>query len=309
MSSASQAVRLATQRPGRFPHTSIGTLLWITLVWVLLWGEMTPGNVLGGVLVAFVVTSAVPFPAARFDARFRPWALVRLGVIFAWDLVVASLKLSWFVLSGRRPRSAIIRVALASESDAYLAMIAGMSALVPGTVVVDAHGPSGTLYVHVFDVGLSGGVSAAHNSILQLEERILRAFASRAQLIAAGYVPGSTPSSGRLPRPFAPAAPGGAELPGSAGPGSSGAAPDSAAPASSMAPASPVAPASSVAGGSGASKAPLPPGDSSSAPASKDPASAPDSAAPASSMAPASKAQASKALDSAERRPEGGEES
>lgn len=205
MSKASEAIRIATQRPGRFPHASLGTLVWLTIVWVLLWGEVTPGNILSGFGLALLITTIAPFPTVRFDGRFRPKALVWLFVKFIRDLVVSAGQQALFILQRKEPRPAIIRVQLRSESDAYLAMTAGMSAVVPGSVPVEADAASGTLYIHVFDIGLAGGVSAAHQSILDLEERILRAFASQDELMAAGFVPGWSRKSGRLPVPYAPA--------------------------------------------------------------------------------------------------------
>ncbi|MGO1590764.1 MAG: Na+/H+ antiporter subunit E [Ancrocorticia sp.] len=204
MSKSRDAIRIATQRPGRFPHASLGTLFWCTLVWVLLWGEVTPGNIVSGFILALAITSVAPFPAMSFDGRFRPRGLVILGAHFVYDLVFSSIQQALFIVRGRKAKAAIIRVQLRSESDMYLAMAAGMAAVVPGTVPVEADASTGTMYIHVFDVGLSGGVSAAHNSILDLEERILRAFASRDELIRAGFVPGPTSRSGLLPVPFAP---------------------------------------------------------------------------------------------------------
>ena len=65
MSRSSDAIRVATQRPGRFPHASLGTLLWCTVVWVMLWGEVTPGNIISGFVLALAITSLAPFPAMR----------------------------------------------------------------------------------------------------------------------------------------------------------------------------------------------------------------------------------------------------
>lgn len=204
MSRSSEAIRIATQRPGRFPHASMGTLIWITMVWVLLWGDVTPGNIVGGFLISLLITTIAPFPTARFDGRFRPRALAWLVIAFLRDLTVAAWQQSIFILRGKTPHGAIIRVELHSNSDAYLAMTAGMSALVPGSVVVEADTVTGTIYVHIFDVELAGGLDAAHDSILDLEERILRSFASRRELIEAGFVPGPSAKAGRLPVPFVP---------------------------------------------------------------------------------------------------------
>lgn len=190
---------------GRWPRTSMGMLIWLTLVWVLLWGEPTLANTITGLALALLVTTLLPIPRTPFDVRFRPLALVILIVKFLWDVTVASTQIAWFAIIGRKPHGAVIRVRLRSHSDTYLTMCAGMTSLVPGSVVIDAHRHSGTLYIHVFDVKMSGGLAGAHRSALRQEERILRAFGSAEQLIDAGFVPGSTYSAGRLPRPFAPA--------------------------------------------------------------------------------------------------------
>lgn len=205
MSTSSEAIRLATRRPGRFPHASVGMLLWLTLVWVMLWGEFTVGNFLAGFIVALIVTTATPFPSTPFDGRFRPIGVVHLVVRFLYDIVHSSFQQARFILSGKQPTGAIIRVHLRSHSDVYLTIISAMTALVPGSVVVEAHRSTGTLYVHVFDTNLAGGIDGVHKTVLELEERVLRAFASHDELIDAGFVPGSMPSAGRLPTPYAPA--------------------------------------------------------------------------------------------------------
>lgn len=205
MSSASEAIRIATRRPGRFPHASMGMLVWLTMVWVALWGNVSGANILGGFLLALLVTTVAPFPSAPFDGRFRPRGVLILIGIFARDLLLASFQQARFILSRKTPEGAIIRVHLRSHSDVYLAMISGMTGLVPGSVVVDSHRTTGTLYVHVFDTELSGGIRGVHRTVLELEERVLRAFASHDELIDAGYVPGSSAKAGRLPTPFAPA--------------------------------------------------------------------------------------------------------
>ncbi|MFP7696767.1 Na+/H+ antiporter subunit E [Trueperella sp. LYQ143] len=204
-SRSASAIRRASHRPGRFPHASVGLLLWLMFVWVLLWGDPTTGNFLAGMIVALVVTTVASFPATPFDGRFRPWAVVRLVIRLLWDIVHSSFQQGMFIVRGKKPRGAIIRVHVRSHSDVYLAMISGMTALVPGSVVVEAHRVTGTLYVHVFDTGLAGGITGVHRTILALEERIMRAFASHDELVDAGYVPGSSPRLGRLPTPYAPA--------------------------------------------------------------------------------------------------------
>lgn len=204
-SSARLAIRSATQRPGRFPKATMGMIVWLTVVWVLLWGDVTLGNVLAGVFLALFVTTITPLPANRFDGRFRPRALVHLAVVFISDIFRASFEIAAFALRGKTPKGAVIRVQTRSHSDIFLTATVGMTTLVPGSVTVDVHRATGTVYIHVFDVELAGGLDAAHKSVLDQEERILRAFASHDQLVDAGFVPGSTMGL-RLPTPYAPAA-------------------------------------------------------------------------------------------------------
>lgn len=179
-------------------RASWGMLLWLAVVWVLLWGDLSLANVLGGIAVALAVTTLTPLPRTPFDGRFRPWGVVRLLVRFARDVVVASGQVAWRAITGRPLRGAVIRVRLRSHSDVYLSLTAGMTSLVPGSIVIEAHRFTGTLYVHVFDIDMEGGLDVAHRSVLAQEERVLRAFASDVELREAGYRPGSSPSAGRL---------------------------------------------------------------------------------------------------------------
>ncbi len=190
-------------------------IVWLTAVWVLLWGDINAANILAGLGIALLVTTAAPLPFAPFDGRFRLWGVARLVVRFAYDVIVASLQISLKTIRRQQPRGAVIRVRLRSHSDTFLTATAGMSSLVPGSIVVEAHRLTGTLYLHVFDVELAGGLEHAHRTVLEQEERILRAFASRDQLIDAGYAPGSSPRAGRLPA----ASTGGAARPAGRAPG------------------------------------------------------------------------------------------
>ncbi|GIG29636.1 Na+/H+ antiporter subunit E [Cellulomonas marina] len=167
------------------------TVVWLTVVWVLLWGDLSVANVLVGALLGLLVTGGLRMAPVVFHGRVRPLALVRLVAVFVVDLVRASAEVSWVALRpGRRPRSAVVRVELRSHSDLYMTVTAELLSLVPGSVVVEAHRLTGRLYIHVLDVGLTGGVEGARQQALDQEERVLRAFASDEELRAAGLLPG-----------------------------------------------------------------------------------------------------------------------
>lgn len=178
--------RVAVQWPGP---------VWLTTVWVLLWGDLSVGNVLAGLLIGVVVTTALPLPAIGAGGRVRPLALAHLVGRFAVDVVVASVGVAAQAFRLRPPVSAVIRVRLRSSSDLFLTLTAELCSLVPGSVVVEAHRLTSTLYLHVLDVAGPDGIEAARRRVLAQEERVLRALASDADLAAAGL---------REPRPVRP---------------------------------------------------------------------------------------------------------
>ena len=165
----------------------LASTVWLTTLWVLLWGDLSWANVLGGLAVGLIVTAVLPMPSVDFHGRVHPIPLLYLAWRFVADLAVASVQVSWLALDPRRhPRSAVIGVQLRSHSDLYLTLTAEMSTLVPGSLVVEAHRTTGVLYMHVLDTPMAGGVEQARAHVLDTEARILRALASDAELAQAG---------------------------------------------------------------------------------------------------------------------------
>jgi multicomponent Na+:H+ antiporter subunit E len=163
------------------------TVAWLTAVWVLLWGELSAANVLGGAAVAVVVTATLPMPAIEFHGRIHLVPLLYLLWRFGVDLVVASAQVAARALDTRRaPRGAVLAVPLRSHSDLYLTLTGELCSLVPGSLVVEAHRVTGMLYIHVLDVESAGGIEAARTHVLDTEARLLRAIASDEELAEAG---------------------------------------------------------------------------------------------------------------------------
>ena len=69
-------------------------LVWLTAVWVGLWGSVTAANVLGGLAVAVVLVGALPLESAPRSGVLRPLAAVRFFVAFARDLVRSSVQVA-----------------------------------------------------------------------------------------------------------------------------------------------------------------------------------------------------------------------
>lgn len=179
----------------------IATIVSLTAVWVLLWGDLTIANVVAGAALAALVAAGLPMPRVDFHGRVHVPGLLYLLYRFFVDLAVASVQVARQALTpGLHPRGAVLAVHLRSDSDVYLTLTSAICTLVPGSVVVEAYRVTGVIYVHVLDVELAGGVEAAREDILRIEERVMRALASDAELAAAGLTRRPLSRSGRKER-------------------------------------------------------------------------------------------------------------
>ncbi|MBO4209797.1 Na+/H+ antiporter subunit E [Micromonospora echinofusca] len=156
---------------------------WLVLVWNLLWGEFTLGNLLGGLAIGVGILVFFPLPPVSFGGRLRPGAALRFAARFVGELVSASVHVGWAALRpGPPPRGAIIAVPLRVRTDLNLALTAEVISLVPGTLILEVDRASGTLYVHVLDVRGPQDLLASRKRIRDVERRLVRAVGSPAEL-------------------------------------------------------------------------------------------------------------------------------
>lgn len=157
-------------------------LLWLTVVWVGLWGSVTPANVLGGLLVGGLVLRLLPVQDPAPARRASPvGVLVFLGV-FAVALVQSSLQVLVLVLRPRlRPRQAVLAVPVHGDGgDRLLTLVANAISLTPGTLTLEVDRERGLLHVHCLDVGAGPeGLTAVRRSIERLEHAAGRALGVR----------------------------------------------------------------------------------------------------------------------------------
>lgn len=168
-------------RPGarRRRHARIHWLsvVALTVVWLLLWGRVSPNLVLLGVVVSIVIAKAFPLPSLPGFAAVRPVPTLRLAARFALDLVVASVQVAGHALgSGPRTRSAVVAVELRTRSELLMTLTGEILSLVPGTLIVELRRSTGTLYLHVLGATGPEDVRRARTDVLALEARVLRAF-------------------------------------------------------------------------------------------------------------------------------------
>ncbi|GAA2210948.1 Na+/H+ antiporter subunit E [Nonomuraea monospora] len=150
---------------------------WLALVWVTLWGDLSVGNVLGGLLTGLVVTWLLPLPILDPGIRVHPGPLVRFLLWFAWDMVTSTVRVVFWVAHPGPPPTRIVRVPLRTSSESMTVLLMIALSTVPGTLIVEAYRKE--LVVHV--LGLTGDVAGAVRAdVAGLESRIVRAFGTAA---------------------------------------------------------------------------------------------------------------------------------
>lgn len=154
-------------------------VVWLVVLWVLLWDDLTILTVAGGVVVAAAVIRAFYLPAVELSGRFNIYWAVLFAVRFIADVVVASVQVAWQAVDFRRlPRNSIIAVSLRTRSDIVLTLTAQAISLVPGSFVVEVNREETVLYLHVLGTNTIEEVESFRQGVLQLEQRLVRALGS-----------------------------------------------------------------------------------------------------------------------------------
>lgn len=158
-------------------------IIAVALVWVLLWDQVTLGNVVNGLLIGAVVTQIFPLPSIQYFGRIRPWRLIVLLSWFAVALVVAATEIAIATLDPRPSKGgSIVEVQLRTTSEFYLTIVALFVSLVPGSIVVEARRKAHILYVHGFHVTTPEELEELRQDVLDIETRVVRAIGTDAEI-------------------------------------------------------------------------------------------------------------------------------
>lgn len=121
----------------------------LALGWAALVGSFTlPALIMGFILGYCAVWVARPLfgETTYFE---RVWRLLRLAVLFIYELVVSSLRVVWDVVTPNHlSRPGIIAMPLDAETDTEILVVANLISLTPGTLSMDISEDRRTLYVH-----------------------------------------------------------------------------------------------------------------------------------------------------------------
>jgi len=130
-----------------------GLAFWLVVVWILLWGDVSIANILGGAAVAVALLVAFPGDRPEPGQRYvvRPVPFVALVWFLAKQLVRSNVLLAREVISRQSLlRTAVISAPLLTRSPALINATCNLMALNPGTLVIEIDEPAGVIFVHVF---------------------------------------------------------------------------------------------------------------------------------------------------------------
>lgn len=150
--------------------------LFVVMVamWLLLQGEASVGNVLGGAVLAAGLLACFPLAQPAVSHQIRPWAFCKFLVFVLYSLVMSSWAVIKIIV---RPtpaalRSGILKVRLTVESPLTTTIVANAVTLTPGTMTLTARVDPAELHIHV--LGLVDP-EEFRESVYDLERRTLEA--------------------------------------------------------------------------------------------------------------------------------------
>lgn len=152
-------------------------LCFLVLVWVLLWGDLSPANIVGGTIIAVAITVLLPLPPVPVEGRLHPLSLLKLVAWVIFQLPSSSVQVAWLaVRPGPPPLTAVLRVHLAVKSDLVLALAVNIINLTPGTIALEIDQTRRMIYVHVLDVGSDRAVNRFYTQVDQLQRLLVKTF-------------------------------------------------------------------------------------------------------------------------------------
>ena len=125
----------------------------LAIGWCAIFGSFTLSTLLVGFLLAYAALWAARplYGPTRYFHRVP--RLVSLFFYFLWELVVASLRVAWDVVTPPiYSRPGIIAVPLDAETDFEITVLGHLISLTPGTLSLDVSPDRRTLYVHAMFV-------------------------------------------------------------------------------------------------------------------------------------------------------------
>ena len=127
--------------------------LVLALGWAALIGQFTLASLLIGFGIGYLALW-VARPLFGETAYFeRVWRVLRLAVLFVYELFVSSLRVVWVVVTpSHLSRPGIIAMPLEAKGDGEIVLTASLISLTPGSLSLDVSPNRQILYVHAMFV-------------------------------------------------------------------------------------------------------------------------------------------------------------
>ena len=135
------------------PHPLL--TLMVTVVWLLLLNDLSPGGLLFGILLGVTVPQlTAAFWPQRPRVR-RPLTIIEYALVVLWDIAVANVKVAYLVVfkTNSQLRPHFIVIPLEIYSPEAITVLASTITMTPGTVSADLSADGRSLLVHCLDTG------------------------------------------------------------------------------------------------------------------------------------------------------------
>ena len=160
-------------------------LVWLVIVWCALWQNFTPGNLLFGALIAVLVARLFYLPPVELGGRFNVLRAVPFALTFLAKVVSASFQVLFLaVTQGPKVISAVVAVPLRSHSDLLVTATGHVTALIPGSLVVEVDRSTSTLYIHGINVRDAEDAAQLRKDVRNTEAGLIRIMGTKAELTA-----------------------------------------------------------------------------------------------------------------------------
>jgi multicomponent Na+:H+ antiporter subunit E len=150
---------------------------WLLVTWLALWRDVSPANVVSGIVVAGSVVWFFPPQRENAALHIRPVALLRFLGTTAVSIVRANFVVAWEVVTPKNEiNEGVVAVDLASNHPVVITLVSHAIILAPGTMVIDIdkgdHERPTKLFVHVLHLR---NVEDVRAEVLELEALALAA--------------------------------------------------------------------------------------------------------------------------------------
>jgi multicomponent Na+:H+ antiporter subunit E len=121
----------------------------LALAWAAVTGEFSPGNLLFGFFLGFIILSFTKRIVGVSGYGRKALQVLGLIVFFIWELIKANLRVAYDVLTpGLQIRPGVIAIPLDVETDTEITVLANLITLTPGTLSLDVSSDRKVLYIH-----------------------------------------------------------------------------------------------------------------------------------------------------------------